>query len=481
MFEDLDVSRNYFEELPPEGWSFEGAPRLDPFDAAFINQALDSTKASDCITVIEQAERQQAFWSSVQARAAARIDSLTGCTPEDHPVDQERGTAHMVAIARRRSQSGSIAYLHCMRNLIPDMPYLFSRFEAGDLSESLVLAIMGPLDDLPSDERRTFDRMYAHAPSLFDSMSTKAARDFAQKYVDTNHSEEQTLRMEKKARDRFVHIRPGKDCMLVNARLPIEVGLALKNDLESKAMAAKSAGDQRTLEQLRADALVGTATGAPLDRPLPVKLHINLVMTDKSLLLGENQLAGITGYGSIPAEYARRLAIAWQAAGPDSPEEVLDLFRRRVEALPMLRRLFLEPNGQDLVAMDSKERLFKGQLRQMILLRDPFCRTPHCNNTPSHVDHVMQHAKGGQTDYSNASGRCPACNLAKETPGWEEEVVSEAPHKIRIRPTSGVEYASTSPTLVGLVRLEQLIGGDGPFIPPVPVKKPPGRRKTASK
>ncbi|MER8026321.1 DUF222 domain-containing protein [Glutamicibacter protophormiae] len=275
------MSRNYFEELPPEGWSFEGAPRLDPFDAAFINQALDSTKASDCITVIEQAERQQAFWSSVQARAAARIDSLTGCTPEDHPVDQERGTAHMVAIARRRSQSGSISYLHCMRNLIPDMPYLFSRFEAGDLSESLVLAIMGPLDDLPSDERRIFDRMYAHAPSLFDSMSTKAARDFAQKYVDTNHSEEQTLRMEKKARDRFVHIRPGKDCMLVNARLPIEVGLALKNDLESKAMAAKSAGDQRTLEQLRADALVGTATGAPLDRPLPVKLHINLVMTDK--------------------------------------------------------------------------------------------------------------------------------------------------------------------------------------------------------
>lgn len=481
MFEERDGIRNYFEESPPEGWSFEGAPRLDPADAAFINQALDSREPAGCITVIEQAERQQAFWSSVQARAAARIDSLTGCSPENHPVDRERGTAHMVAIARRRSQTGSIAYLHCMRNLIPDMPYLFSRFEAGDLSEAMVLAVMGPLDDLPSDERRMFDHMYEEAPSLFVSMSTRAARDFAQKFVDTNHSEEQTLRMEKKARDRYVRIRPGKDCMLLNASLPIEVGLALKNELESKANAAKSAGDQRTLEQLRADALVSTATGTPLNRPLPVKLHINLVMTNKSLLLGENQLASISGYGSIPAEYARRLAIAWQAAGPDSPEEVLDLFKHRVEALPMLRRLFLEPNGQDLVAMDSKERLFKGQLRQMILLRDPFCRTPHCNNTPSHVDHVMQHAKGGQTDYSNFSGRCPACNLAKEAPGWEEEVVSQAPHKIRIRPTSGIEYASTSPTLVGLVRLEQILGVNGPIIPPVPVKKPPGRRKTVFK
>ncbi|MFJ2621770.1 hypothetical protein, partial [Glutamicibacter sp. NPDC087344] len=124
MFEDWVCDPKYFEDTPPEGWSFATAPRLDPLDAAFINQALDSTEACDCVTVIEQAERNQAFWSSIQARAAARIDALTGCTLDDHPADKERGTAHLIAIARRRSQSGSIAYLHCMRNLIPDMPYL---------------------------------------------------------------------------------------------------------------------------------------------------------------------------------------------------------------------------------------------------------------------------------------------------------------------------------------------------------------------
>src|SRR5699024_3452691 len=115
--------------------------------------------------------------------------------------------------------------------------------------------------------------------------------------------------------------------------------------------------------------------------------------------------------------------------------------------------LFMAPNSQDLVTMDSRERSYQGQLRHLIQLRDQFCRTPYCTNKPEHLDHVQQAAKGGRTSFSNGAFKCASCNLAKEAPGWEEEVESSAPHRIRIRPTSGVEYVSSSPPTTGMGRL----------------------------
>src|SRR6185312_6513088 len=39
----------------------------------------------------------------------------------------------------------------------------------------------------------------------------------------------------------------------------------------------------------------------------PARLEVQLVMTDRALLQGENEPARLTGYGIVPAQYARDL------------------------------------------------------------------------------------------------------------------------------------------------------------------------------
>lgn len=47
-----------------------------------------------------------------------------------------------------------------------------------------------------------------------------------------------------------------------------------------------------------------------------------------------------------------------------------------VEGFVWLRRLFTDPTGRDLVALDSKRRRFEGGLARFLQLRDPTCRGP---------------------------------------------------------------------------------------------------------
>ncbi len=76
------------------------------------------------------------------------------------------------------------------------------------------------------------------------------------------------------------------------------------------------------------------------------KLH--LVMTDRSLLgMGDrnrsvSEPARVPGHGSVPAPVAQ----AW--------------VRDAAEASVWLRRVFTTPDGRDLVAMDSRRRIFPG-------------------------------------------------------------------------------------------------------------------------
>ncbi|QRQ77976.1 HNH endonuclease [Glutamicibacter protophormiae] len=474
MFDSYEVEQDYFEVTPWQAGTFEQNPCLDPWDATFINTALASTDPALQLRVLEQCERFKSFYSSIQARAAARLDALTGTTPEHHPLSIERGTAHAIALARHQTPQGSLVYLRRIRNLIPDMPYLFSRFEHGHLGEDMILAIMTPLDDSTTAERTEFDRFYQQHPDLFDGASTTQAKDTAQKAVDLMRETPRTEELEHATAERYLRIRKGKDCIHINGKVSPEIGLALDDFLTREVNKALAAGDPRSRSQLRADLFTRAITGHQLDEPLPITLHVNLVMTDRALFLRTPDTASLPGYGSIPAEYARQLIADLQAtAGTTPPQHIQENFSARVHAYPMFRRLFMAPNSQDLVTMDSRERSYQGQLRHLIQLRDQFCRTPYCTNKPEHLDHVQQAAKGGRTSFSNGAFKCASCNLAKEAPGWEEEVESSAPHRIRIRPTSGVEYVSSSPPTTGMGRLNRMLYHGEHLIPPVPVKYPP--------
>ena len=64
-----------------------------------------------------------------------------------------------------------------------------------------------------------------------------------------------------------------------------------------------------------------------------------------------------------------------------------------------VRRLYTSPDGRDLVAMDSRRRLFTGLLRRMLVLRDDVCTTPWCEAPIVHADHATAFRDGGATTY----------------------------------------------------------------------------------
>ena len=107
--------------------------------------------------------------------------------------------------------------------------------------------------------------------------------------------------------------------------------------------------------------------------------------------------------------------------------------------------------------MDSRRRVFDGQLRRFLTLRDQSCRSPWCDAPIRHADHVVPDRAGGPTSAPNGQGLCAACNHAKEAPGWSAVATAPGPtaadphappHRVRTTTPTGRTYDSTAPPLL---------------------------------
>ena len=154
---------------------------------------------------------------------------------------------------------------------------------------------------------------------------------------------------------------------------------------------------------------------------------INLVVTDQTLFAGGSEPGWVDGYGPVPADLARELGDTEQA---------------------WLRRLYTSPTTGELVAMDSKARIFPTKLAQFLRLRDQRCRTPWCDAPIRHADHVEAVEEGGETSAANGQGLCEACNYAKQAIGWHAKPRPGPGHNVETLTPTGHTYTSTAPALV---------------------------------
>ncbi len=111
--------------------------------------------------------------------------------------------------------------------------------------------------------------------------------------------------------------------------------------------------------------------------PPGVNVEIQLVMTERTLLDGDEEPAILTGYGPIPAALARRLI---RGADPRTTTWV--------------RRLFTDPVTGHLSTADTRRRIFTPTARHYLIARDQYCRTPYCGAPIRHADHTTPHARG---------------------------------------------------------------------------------------
>jgi hypothetical protein len=295
----------------------------------------------------------------------------------------------------------------------------------------------GPRDRVPRRRLRRAidDRIADRLPSWGDAQTVREVRRLA-------YAADPGAAVSRHARavaERRVGIRPAPETMCyLTALVPAVQGVATYAALVAEADRARAAGDERGRAQVMADTLVVRVTGQQAAPQVPVE--VGLVMPVETLLGEDHTPAHLVGYGPVPAATTRRLL-----ADPTAEAWV--------------RRLFVRPASAQLVAMDSRRRLFAGQLRRLVVLRDQFCRMPWCDAPIRHADHLVPHRDDGPTTDDNGQGLCESCNYAKEAPGWEFRTTDDASgHLAAVTTPTGTHFESRAPDPPG----------SGPTLPAAP-------------
>lgn len=202
---------------------------------------------------------------------------------------------------------------------------------------------------------------------------------------------------------------------ILTALVPARAGMAMYAALDQAAATARAGGDGRTRGQVMADTLLARVTGTEHVDDLPVQ--IQLVMSADTLLTDDPTPSRIAGYGPIPAPTARHMANR-----PDPPPTAGP--RRDGTSTPRRSIRCVYTRGDAVVAMDQRARLFTAAQRELLILRDQYCRTPYCDAPIRHVDHITPHHQNGPTSISNGQGLCEARNYRKEHPDWTTTVTN---------------------------------------------------------
>jgi hypothetical protein len=391
---------------------------------------------SERIDLLSALETVKAAAAAAQARiavafdASQRAEQAAAGVPAKH---QGRGVAAQVALARRESPHKGNQLLG-LAHTLTQMPHSFQALATGAINERRATLLVRETVILSPEHRAQVDAELAgKLGKLGDAGVEREARKISYR-LDPGSA---VRRARKAAADRRVSIRPAPDTMAyVTGLLPVAQGVMVHAALTRHADALKATGDPRTRGQIMADTLVERVTGQAAADAVPVE--VQLVMTDRALLGDDHEPARVVGYGPVPAWLGRSLLA--------STGSVAD------QAKAWVRRLYTAPATGELVAMDSRRRLFTGKLRQFLVIRDEFCRTPWCDAPIRHADHTERAADGGPTADVNGGGRCVACNHAKEAPGWEARASRDGPRPaITLTTPTGHSYTSTAPDPPGHV------------------------------
>ena len=449
--------------MSAEAVTMAGLPHVapEPLSTADLAELLDRLPGLDVgvpdterIDQIGLLESIKAAAAGAQARASVAFaeSQREQRAAQGVPArERSRGLSAQVALARRESPHRGSRHLGLAEALVRELPRTFEHLRAGRVSEWRATVVCRETACLSTEDRATVDLSLAdELPTLGDREVEARARALACQ-LDNAAMAKRAARAE---RERCVTLRPAPDTMTyLSALLPVAQGVAAFAALDRAAAAATAAGDERTRDQLMADLLVERITGQASAEAVPVE--VQLVMPADSLFADGGEPARFAG--STTAASGRP---SGAGAGPVLPAAFARTVLRTCTdagASAWVRRLFTAPDGADLVAMDSRRRVFDRRLRAVLVARDQTCRTPWCDAPIRHADHVRRARDGGETSDTNGQGLCEACNYAKEAPGWTATTVHAGPspgkpdappHTVRTTTPTGHTYESTAPPVL---------------------------------
>lgn len=358
--------------------------RLGSTDLATLN----ATQALDAVLDIE---KQQAW---LEAQKQQLLSQLSTRDPS-----AKKWCVEEVGAALRLSGPQARTKLAHAEQLANRLPATLAALAEGQLSSAQVNVIAKfsfelPDELLPGYENRVLAR--AEEQSVSNLARTAQRAVLALNPLPAEQKRQQAVA------DRQVRISPSEHGMSwLMALLPAADAKAVYARLDGAARRA-SAADPRTMDQLRADALVNGVL-AGIDDELPTEQGrrpgINVTVSLSTLVGAGEQPGWLDGYGPISAGYARELAH---------------------DPTGSWRRLITDPITGQLLDYGTTRYRPPRRLADHVIERDAECTFPYCSHSArsSDLDHIVPFPQG-KTAASNLQALHRRHHNAKTEAGWQ--------------------------------------------------------------
>jgi hypothetical protein len=402
-----------FEDVPTEDLMTEIAAVEHDFEDDMGASRIDAITGWDRVIRHAQAEQLKEINGLYEDRNRV-IGAFREGDPALHVIGQ-------VSLARNISPGAAGSQFGFALQLAK-LPSVAAALHDGVLSEPTARAICRPVSGLSADDLIVFDAEIA--PKLA-GLTPRRAAALAERIVislDPDWAAERAQRSREDVRVSLTAHPDGVASLLVQG--PAELVTAAHRSLESFALGLRSAGDERTLEQIMCATLVERVTGAS---------HVTDTTVEVGIVIDVATLLGAAGN---PVELVGH--------GPIAPAIADDIIGNAHRAF--YRRLITDPITQTLLARDERRRYFDGALAGFIRARDRHrCRQPGCDCRIRDVDHITAYTDGGPTRDDNGQGLCRRSHVIKHLPGWH--VTTQTDGTTTWRTPTGHTYQSRAPSL----------------------------------
>jgi hypothetical protein len=392
---------------------------------AMVEEAIDAVLARAVSTAADAA-------AAMAAHVTAVDDTLTlACRdPEVFVGPRWRTVRDAVEFARRSavcelatrlgiSENTVNAYAMLAHTLRSRLPLTWAAFGQGRVSfvkagiiADQVQALAGLVSETAMAELD--EALLAAAGRLTPAKLRQKARGLRERL----HPEPAVDRHAMAMRERRVCVNAEPDGMAwLNALLPAEVAQGAWARLDAAARnLATLPGEERTLDQLRADAAGDILTAAGTANA--VCAVVNVTVPVMTLVNPEGQqVSGAPLLNLTPAGAAPRVDPAsLEGYGPIDE----DTARRLTGGASTLYRILVDPIDGATITVDRKKYRPPADLKRLVKTRFATCSFPGCNRPAERcdLDHTEAFNSGGDTDAENLAPLCRHHHGVKHKTGW---------------------------------------------------------------
>jgi hypothetical protein len=402
-----------FEDVPTEDLPAALAAVEHDFEDDMGASRIDAITGWDRVMRHAQAEQLKEISGLYEDRNRV-IGAFREGDPALHVIGQ-------VSLARNISP-GAAGSQFGLALQLAKLPSVAAALHDGVISEPTARAICRVASALSVDDLALFDDEIA--PKLA-GLTPRRAAQLAERIVISLDADAAAERAQRRREDVRVNLTPHPDGVAtLTVEGPAEQLTAVHGALESWALGLRSAGDERTLEQIMCATLVERVTGAT--HASDTTVEVGIVIDVATLLGAAGNPVELVGHGPI---------------APAVADELIGNAHR-----VFYRRLITDPITQTLIARDERRRYFDGALAGFIRSRDRHrCRQPGCDCRIRDVDHITAYTDGGPTRDDNGQGVCRRSHIFKHLPGWH--VTTDTDGTITWRTPTGHTYQSRAPSL----------------------------------